>query len=309
MAKRKSMKLQEAKLYSFTIEKVLILPGDQEYFVLVDPSGEKHLLKKELYKYYGLAPGTKVHCRVDKIDCNGKIYLEPEHPYYREGNRYDFRIIREETRFNAVGDEEKVLIVQDIYGQELIAPGNKSLQKDRGQGKVECRIERIKKGRLHLSIVKRGRKAELLKVGLHYMFKVSNLTRGMDNHFYFILIDPFQQKHLLRQDYFSDYGISVGSSISGTAVKYSSDGKLIIEPDHPHYRTGNIYRFDLVTTVKEKRPDNEYNSYFVVKDMEGKEWKARVENGYIQKQTSGKIDCRIERIKKGRLILQVAGNV
>ena len=67
------------------------LPGDDEYFIIMDPFNQKHLLKTENYERYELNPGKTVLCRVDKINCKGKIFFEPKHPYYQEGETYIFR--------------------------------------------------------------------------------------------------------------------------------------------------------------------------------------------------------------------------
>ena len=54
------------------------------------------LMTLKFYKHYGIEPGNKINCRIDKINCTGKIFLEPEHPNLINGNRYDFMILDKE---------------------------------------------------------------------------------------------------------------------------------------------------------------------------------------------------------------------
>ncbi len=82
-------RLTEGQWYTFRILKVVSLGEDEGWFVMQDPNGYKILLPKGFYEDYGFAPGQSVSCRVDKINCNGRMFLEPGHPHYKEGEVYD----------------------------------------------------------------------------------------------------------------------------------------------------------------------------------------------------------------------------
>lgn len=90
-------KLEEGKMYRFFVDKILTLPDDN-YFLLIDEWNKKHLLPQKYYTNYSIKIGTHINCHVNKINCNGKIFLEPEHPIYKMGDIDNFIITKLEER-------------------------------------------------------------------------------------------------------------------------------------------------------------------------------------------------------------------
>ncbi|MGC8865749.1 MAG: hypothetical protein ACP5O2_08520 [Bacteroidales bacterium] len=78
---------------TFTFMGVQTFPDGNRYLILEDAQGYRFFQDYKPYANYGLKAGTKITCRVDKINCNGKIFLEPAHPWFEEGNFYDIPII------------------------------------------------------------------------------------------------------------------------------------------------------------------------------------------------------------------------
>jgi hypothetical protein len=306
MAKQKD-KLIEGRKYPFTVLKTTVMPGDdQEYIVLEDPYQKRHLLPAILYRNHNLNPGRKILCRIDKINCNGKIYLEPEHPCYEEGRRYDFEFIRYEKRINQIGETEDVALVKDVFGNTLTTPVTEINREMKQEMTINCKVEIIKRGKIHLSVIRRGRFVKHLKAGKSYEFKVKQLARGVDNHDYFVLEDSNGQHHLLREEYFSDYQITVGGIVHGTVVKFDSDGRFLIEPDHPYYRLGMKYPFEAVKKVEERNAQNDYLSFLIVKDHRELLYKVAL-NHKPEKLTNlpRTVKCVIEKVRKGKLILSL----
>lgn len=89
--------LEEGKMYRFFVDKLLTLP-DANYFLLIDEWNKKHLLLQKYYTDYSIKVGTHINCYVNKINCNGKIFLEPEHPIYKIGDIDNFTITKLEER-------------------------------------------------------------------------------------------------------------------------------------------------------------------------------------------------------------------
>ncbi|PKP21186.1 MAG: hypothetical protein CVU06_10160, partial [Bacteroidetes bacterium HGW-Bacteroidetes-22] len=69
-----------------------ILPDNRNYYVLVDEQQQRFLLPVDFYRSYGLKPGTTVDVVVDHVNCNGRIFIEPEHPRYKAGSMARFMI-------------------------------------------------------------------------------------------------------------------------------------------------------------------------------------------------------------------------
>lgn len=77
----------------FTLRGIQTFPDGNRYLILEDAQGYRFLQDYTPYASYGLKPDTKITCRVDKINCNGKIFLEPAHPWFEEGEYYEVPII------------------------------------------------------------------------------------------------------------------------------------------------------------------------------------------------------------------------
>lgn len=85
-------KFTEGEWHYFRVQKILEIPGEEFYYLLKSSKGNRVLMPLKYYKHYGIEPGNEIKCRIDKINCSAKIFLEPEHPYLTNGNRYDFII-------------------------------------------------------------------------------------------------------------------------------------------------------------------------------------------------------------------------
>ncbi len=307
MPKQKEQ-LLEGRKYPFTVIKTIRMPGDnQEYVVLTDPFDIRHLLPANPYQHHNLQPGKKILCHIDRINCDGKIFIEPEHPCYTVGETYGFEFVRYEKRINTIGESEDVAIVKDAFGNELVAPMDKPDKELKKKMTLPCRVKAIKKGVAHLCLIRRGRFVEYLEVGKSYRFTVKKVARGMDNHDYFVLEDPYGQPHLLRESYYSDYQIPVGGKIRGTVVKSRSDGRFLIEPDHPFYRVGKTYPFLAETTVSEKNPQHEPSCFMIVRDTHGTSFKVPCNHDPAEyPDLPETVNCTILEVRKGKLILSLA---
>ena len=145
------MELQEGNEFSFKVEKKIILP-DGEYYILWAEFDQKYLLPIKFYYEFNIKIGDTIKCRIDKLNCNGKVFLEPEHPVYKVGDKEFFTFKDTETRLTrktkdkylvrrAVGDktDRAMTVIKDEY----IAPSQDE--------KWFCEIIKIKKGELILS--------------------------------------------------------------------------------------------------------------------------------------------------------------
>ena len=84
------VELKEGNSYLFKITGTIVLPDGSESFVLTDPNKVRHLINTQYYSEYNLKNNQEIICRIDKINCTGKIYIEPEHPHYKLGEPYNF---------------------------------------------------------------------------------------------------------------------------------------------------------------------------------------------------------------------------
>jgi hypothetical protein len=134
--------LSEGNWFPFRIHNYVQLQDDAWYFVLQDINGMKHFMPAENYQNYGFRTGDEIICKIDRINCTGRIFLEPKHPYYNEGEIYSFDLVS----FQKKGSEI-IIIVREIAGKEIEVPlcGNKNLDIN-GEKKVTCLVKSIIKG-------------------------------------------------------------------------------------------------------------------------------------------------------------------
>lgn len=137
-------KLTEGEVYSFRFVKLVNLSDGEDYMVLEDPYGIRHMIAYSYYRNYNIRPGSSVNCRVDKINCTGRVFLEPEHPHYKIGTKGNFELLRIEKSQN----EDKIycLIVKDIFGNEVIIDVNYEIQDNLQNSQIKCLVQGIKRG-------------------------------------------------------------------------------------------------------------------------------------------------------------------
>lgn len=139
--------------YKCRIDKIVDIQ-DVEYFVLIDENNKKHLLETVYFKNYNLEIGKTYDFRVDKINCKGKIFFEPENPFYQIGKNYNFYFQKKEKRINKHNTEEFFFIfsgknetVAEIQ-TDLVNFENIKFLKNQ---EIKACVDRIKKGKLIIS--------------------------------------------------------------------------------------------------------------------------------------------------------------
>jgi hypothetical protein len=134
--------LKEGECHDFRYVKNVTLEDNNKYMIMEDQNGYRYFIEASYYEKYSLTPASVVKCYVDKINCTGRIFLEPEHPVYKRGEVYEFDI-------HSVNDNEKgkVVKVSDCYGniievKGLMNSGDNNLLPTRIKGTVD----KVKKG-------------------------------------------------------------------------------------------------------------------------------------------------------------------
>lgn len=143
-------KFTEGDWHFFYVQKLLQIPGEDYYYLLESKAGNRLLMAAAHYQNYGIRTGNTVQCRVDKISCSGKIYLEPAHPQYQTGKIYDFEIISHSRLTDRKGriisrykltDPEKQIFQASLHTRLELLPHEK----------IRGLLQRIRKGVLIMS--------------------------------------------------------------------------------------------------------------------------------------------------------------
>lgn len=140
--------LSEGKWFPFKIHNLVQLQDDAWYFVLQDINGMKHFMAAENYKSYGIVVGDQILCKIEKVNCTGRLFLEPKHPVYKEGDIYYFDFIGYSNSGN-----KSVLMVRENFGNivEVVVNGIKKVDIN-DEKRVRCSVNSISKGKLNLEI-------------------------------------------------------------------------------------------------------------------------------------------------------------
>lgn len=287
------MRLKEGRRYDFLVEKKVKL-GDIAFFLLKGPGGEKCLLREKYYKHYDIQSETVINCRVDKINCNGEVFLEPENPYYKEGEEYDFQVIGKDIRADKSGELSSVLLVKDKFNNELVIPMSDVKLYSAGAGDyIRLKIQRIKKGRIIFLGPENHDKSERIKENTVYDFIINDRIRGMDGKDYFIVYDHANKKYMIPVDQYAYYGLEKGKTFRGRFIRYSGTDQYKIEPLNPYYTEGNKYEFELLSM--NDMPDRP-GKILILADRYGLKHKVLVPSDYTP---ADKPVFKVEKIRKG----------
>ena len=76
------------------------------------------------------------------INCTGRIFLEPRHPFYNEGETYLFDVVK----YPDVNDPQNI-IISEIFGNTIKVPLSMNVISEvNAEIKLRCIVKSIKKG-------------------------------------------------------------------------------------------------------------------------------------------------------------------
>ncbi len=299
--------LTEGQYYPFKLLGKIEFGRGESFFVLLDPLGYKMLMPAGFYENYGFEEGQEIICRVDKINCNGRMYLEPQNPWYKEGEVYDFEVVSYGHRKNIAGNHEWYFVVRDKSGKYWRVKRPFSNTKPEFPERVSCRIERIKKGHLYLQLHGIDARQSLLIDGETYAFSIAEEKVNPDDGFaYYILQDSSGQRFLLRKKYYVNYRLRKGQPIQCRVDGSMGYGYPFLEPLHPHYMPGMIYDFPVNRLEEYVFSDGTRQKVVVLKDKLDEEIKVRVDEPAAMHWAPFKtLRCKVLKIRKSRLEVEI----
>ncbi len=299
-------RLTEGLVYPFQVLKKVELDPLDHYWIMQDPMGYKILIPAAFYLRYGFQPGRVVNCRVDKINCNGKMFLEPLHPYYKEGKAYSFTGVSSGQTRNLLDEPEYRIEVKDVFGDSWQVVSHHQFHAAEGQP-IVCLVERIKKGKLFLRLPQEQQPYSSLVTGQWYSFRILDVRKNpQDQQAYYILEGPDHKKHLLKKRYYLHYGLHKDKVIQCRVDKFSAEGYFLLEPQHPVYQTGQEYEFRIIRLEELVFSDGFRQQVLVLNDVFNEEVKVNVPEALVpllEKRTH--IRAMVKRIRKSRPELEL----
>jgi hypothetical protein len=237
-------RLSEGHIYKFRVIGVVTGPDDKDYFKLKDPNGVRHLLSKELYHNYPFEENQDIQCRIDRINCSGKIYIEPLHPFYEYNRCYMFPVIRFDEVLNTSAETETHAVLLDKLGSEINIPIEDLPPGTRVGDFVKARVVRIKKGRIYVSTDDDADRFPELKHGDRQLFQIVGVKTYGDGYDFFVLKDDKNRATRLRIKFYQKYGLAIGKSLYCRMIRLPD--AVFFEPDHPLFEPGMDYEFDVI---------------------------------------------------------------
>lgn len=290
--------LKEGLTYPFLVIKDSVLPDGMEVWILQDISGQKILLEKKNYRQYPIHAGETISCRVDRINCSGKIYLEPPHPAYVDEKVYEFDIVkRVENKGRGI-----VAVVKDIFGNELNVVISTTTAGKIINNKVELKVKLLKKGIPVVIDPELDQKTAFVEKQ-EYVFLVEGLQELKNGVNFYVLRDLQENKYFIHAEWYENFDIRVGEQLVCEVVKIIGGGKPVLEPVHPVYQRGRTYRMAFVSEEIFPSSKGEFRDVVTISDHQGEKF-------YIlKKHFSGKkipriVTCRVEKYRKGKIFFE-----
>lgn len=292
-------RLIEHTSYSFRVVKSITLHEQKKFWILEDCNGYRYMLNASYYTDYGISPNQIIICKVDKINCSGKIYLEPNHPVYHEGNIYSFPIAHTVKIDSLQSELASVVTVIDVFQHQWSLSMSHS-----PVDSCLCRVDRIKKGQLFLSDPASST-ITWYNEGEDYSFTVDDIKNTIDQGECFFLRGENDHIHMLATANYLKYNILKGDIIICKVVKQHPSGVCVLEPRHPFYIPGKEYIFSVLCL--EKKMSYRDTDEFVLTVVDAFGMQNQIALGtqlpYKTLLSCKEVLCEVERIKKGKLFL------
>ena len=288
----KSNKNKVGDHINFTIKKIIDIPDSGTHYVLQGENSQKYLFKESQYINYNFEVGSKITCYVAKINCSGKVFLEPLHPYFKIGNKYPFKFIKIDFISNILQQNIVTSIIVDNYGNyhKLI---HCDLSKNYKINDImDFEIDKIREGQVFFKIPNNLIPDNSVKLGHSYSFTIINEKEILDEK-HIIVSDHFNMLHSLKHKYYNDYNLIIGKEFQGFVIRLNSQNRFIIEPEHPYYKEGEEYTFDLVYN-----PPNEDN-IVKLKDIFENIFEAPIPTEITRNIGVNQLKLTVKNIRKG----------
>ncbi len=298
---QKKVELKEGNSYTFKITGTLILPDGSESFVLMDPNNVKHLLNAQYYEAYGLKNNQEIICRIDKINCTGKIYIEPIHPHYNLGDIYNFRFYTYLDITSASNEVNSIAIFTDVLGYPVRISSYEIPGPLKSGDLVSCKVTGIRKGRVFISNDISGNDFTGMVPGKMYEYTINKELSLGDNYDFYILENSNGKHFKLRKKFYADYNFNVGEKINARLC--GNNGEYYLEPKHPNYEVGKLYDFEILREeLIDEYPNLKKKAYFL-KNEHGKEIVIKKEDVNPASISNSHINCRVIEIKHSQVFI------
>jgi len=142
--------LKQGDIQLFKVIRIITIPNNNKYFVLQDFKKNKHLLPFKLYENYNFKINSEIKCKIDKINCVGRIFLEPQHFYFSINKNFEFEYITDIEIVKKNKNRYKYHKFIGKYNFTALLPFKHNKNKLKKYSKYIFEIDRISKAIIYL---------------------------------------------------------------------------------------------------------------------------------------------------------------
>lgn len=293
--------LQAREIAPFIIRSIALMPDQNTYFVLEGTDGFRNLLPYSPYQNYGFEIGQEILCQVVKVNCNGKLFLEPRNPHYAKDEYFPFMVLKNIDCKDCPGIQFHV--IRDRLGNEYNIATRGTVAK--GTDTIICKVKQINKGKLILE-PERG-PVEMVSwppPGAEIELKVIDFEPMAHGINYYILGNTSYHFVFANEQHYSEYNWNNNTHVKCHVFGKPRSRDVDIEPEHPVYKLDETYEFSLVSTEEKSDLMLGPKRFLLVKDLDGRTFEV-LTNGMIlpELHPGNPIHCRIRKYRKGNPVL------
>ncbi len=279
-----------------TLKKHIELSESEQYWVAETADGQRFLIDYFQYADYGFSVGKSVQVTVDKINCSGKVFIEPDHPVYEREKTYAFAI----DTVLSQSENSISLIVKDVFGNKIPVQFH-AIETENIPEYVELLVIGLRKG-LPVLLDPVMKEQTPFKENEIYSFLVLDKIK-MDQEEYFQLEDDFHRIHLLPARFYTKYPVEIGKPLECYVVRIDQNAELKLEPVHPVFHLGHELDLNFVGEYHGDEYIGRRHKLYLLTDDEGNEFfmSVRFMEG---REIPKRLRCRIEKLKKGQPLVE-----
>ena len=142
-----------------------------------------------------------------------------------------------------------------------------------------------------------------LQENKYYDFRILKTTTAPDEILYFIIEDPFGDKHMMEAECYESFGFKIGDVIKVRIDRINCKGQVFFEPKHPKYNEGEIYTCKFIGQEWKKNKFNEEELFLAIEGPDGIKTLLQTISHHQEKKDFHveSISCKIRKISKGKL--------
>ena len=288
--------MNSGDVFQVTLKKHIKLSETEQFWVAESPDGQRFLMNYFYYVDYGFSVGKSIQVVIDKINCSGKVFIEPDHPVYKRGKTYAFII---ETVLSKI-ENCFSLIVKDVFGHKIAVQYHANDAK-KISGEVELLVIGLRKG-LPVLLDPALKEQTPFKENEIYSFLVLDKIK-INQEDFFQLEDDFHRIHLLPALFYTKYSIEIGKPLECYVVRIEQNAELKLEPVHPVFHLGHELSLNFMGEYHGDEYIGRRHKLYLLTDDDGNEFfmSVRFMEG---REIPKRLLCRIEKLKKGQPLVE-----